>query len=121
MANRALYSDVEGILETELTNDEITAYITTANLVVTAQLGNTALSAALLTQIETYLAAHLISTTRERKAEQVSGEGGVRFEGKTGMRLEATHYGQMVMMLDSTGRLAALNRGPLPVVSFEVL
>lgn len=121
MANRAVFGDVEAILDTELTDSEITAYITTSNLVVTAQLGNTALSAALLTQIETYLAAHLISTTRERKAEQVSGEGGVHFEGKTGMRLEATHYGQTAMLLDATGRLAGLNRGPLPVVSFEVL
>lgn len=121
MANRAVAADVKSILNTELTDTEIDAYITTANLVVTAQLGNTTVSATLLTQIEMYLAGHLITTTRERKAEQVSGEGGVRFEGKTGMRLEATHYGQTAMTLDSTGRLSNLNNGPLPVAALEVL
>lgn len=121
MANRAVFGDVEAILDTELTDSEITAYITTANLLVTQALGTSSLSTALLTQIEAYLAAHLITVTRERKAQSTSGEGGVKFEGQTGMRLEATMYGQMAMVLDSTGNLSTLTQPARRALIFEVL
>jgi hypothetical protein len=121
MANRAVFGDVEAILDTELTDSEITAYITTSNLLVTDRLGSSGLAAALLTQIETYLAAHLITTTRERKAAQTSGEGGVKFEGQTGMRLDSTFYGQTAMVLDTTGKLSTLNKPTRTAVVFEVL
>jgi len=120
MANRAASGDVTAILDTELSSSEIVAYITTANLLVTQTLGTSSLSAAVLAAIEAYLAAHLITATRERKAAQTSGEGGVRFEGQTAMRLESTMYGQTAMLLDTTGKLSALNNPARTEIVFEV-
>ena len=122
MANRAVYGDVQAILDTELTTSEITAYITTSNLLVTDRLGSSGLAAGLLTQIETYLAAHLITVTRERKAAQAGrGEDRVTFEGQTGMRLDSTLYGQTAMVLDTTGKLSTLNKPTRTAVVFGVL
>jgi len=99
--------DLKRILDnTALTNTILEAYIGAANVMVTQILG-TSLSDTVLTEIEKWLAGHLIASTRERQAKK-EGAGGAEIEytGKYGLGFTLTSYGQMVLALDTTGAMA---------------
>jgi len=107
MAMRTTAVDVKRILDnTTLTNTIIEAYISASNVMVTQILGTT-LSDTVLTEIEKWLAGHLIASTRERQAKK-EGAGGAEIEytGKYGLGFTLTSYGQMVLALDTTGAMA---------------
>lgn len=96
------------VIDTSLTDTQVNAFISTANVMVTEYLSGGDLSAALLTEIETYLAAHFI-TLRDRRVKNESADGvSFTYEGDIGQGLDASTYGQMAQSLDSTGALAAL-------------
>ncbi len=113
MATRASIDDVKDIFEVKnLKDNDISAFIATANLLVTEVLGSSSLSSDRLKHIEQWLAAHLCATKDQRQsARTVDGRTTLAFQGKTDMGLEATHYGQTVLMLDSTGSLAEAAAG----------
>lgn len=95
--------------ETTLDEDVIEAYINSANVFVTAQLGNKGLSDDLLANIEMWLAAHMIVVTRERAIKE-AGAGGayVKYAGEWGEGLLGSTYGQMAVNLDTSGTLINL-------------
>jgi hypothetical protein len=68
MAYRTNATDVKAIIDTQLTITEVTVFISTANLIVTTNLGNKSLSVATLTEIEKWVSAHLIAITKTRQA-----------------------------------------------------
>lgn len=109
---------VKEILDTALGDTVIEGFIATANVWVDARLLNAGMSDTILTEIEKYLAAHL-ATVREPQASQfTTGDGlAVKIQGLTGEGLKATYYGQMALMLDSSGTLAAMGK---QVALFEV-
>ena len=93
---------VRDILETDITDPQIVAFIRTANLMVTQVLGTSSLIADVLREIETYLAAHYI-TLRDRRTKQESADGvKVMFE-------DNIDYEQIAQDLDTTGQLAAIS------------
>ena len=106
---RVTEGQVKEIISTDLS--DITAYITAANLIVTDRLGSTTtLGSAILIEIERWLTAHLIAITQEPesqvKAEKI-GDASINYaRGELGKSLEATFYGQQVILLDSTGLMA---------------
>ena len=106
---RTTATEVKEIIETELTDPTVEAYIISANLLVTAVLGSdTILSEDHKTEIERWLTAHLISATRERQAaSEEAGGAKIKYEGSTSEGLKATMYGQQVLALDITGKMAA--------------
>lgn len=111
MANRVTIAEVREIFDTDLLDAVITTFIGTANRIVTSYLGTTAvLTAAELKDIELWLTAHLLAVTRDQQAQQEAVTGGagvnITYQGKTGLGLDATFYGQQVKMLDRTGILA---------------
>ena len=75
--------------------------------------GPQVLTAALLVQIEKYTAAHFAQSFAAN--QQVTAESSLgassTFQGQTGMRLEATFFGQHAMLLDVSGILNGLNEG----------
>jgi hypothetical protein len=104
---RANIDDVKNILDTNLDDNEIDSFITTANLQVDDTLSNSGLSSEKLTEIEKYLAAHFIVTTRERQASREEVDNArIDYAGNYGKYLEMSSYGQQVIMLDTTGKLA---------------
>jgi len=113
MSNRVDPDEVREIIETEVDNSDLLAFITAANLVVTERLGgSTALTDAQRKEIERWLAAHFLASTREQQAQSEGVNGiSVTYQGQTGKGLDSTHYGQMVKMLDSTGTLAGAGGG----------
>jgi hypothetical protein len=109
MTLRVYGAEVKEILETDLSNSVIETFILAANLTVTELLGsNTDISDAQRTEIERWLAAHLIAATKEKQAKaEKAGEASITYQGETGMGLDGTMYGQQVKLLDTTGILAA--------------
>ena len=101
---RVTDSEVKGILTTTI---ETYPFIQTANSIVNANLSGLLVEAT-LKQIELWLAAHLACMMDPRESRVKVGEAEATFEGKTDMGLNFTRYGQMVKMLDTTGRLSAL-------------
>lgn len=116
---RSTPDSVKDIIDTNLTDGQISAFINTAYQLVTQKLSSSGLGDDLLTEIETYLAAHLLSLRDQRvERESIAGEYSATYQGKTGMGLEATLYGQQVLLLDTTGSMAKLG---LKKATFEVI
>ncbi len=106
---RTTPSEVRQIIDTDLADAIIDAYISGATEVVTNVLGSdTTLSDELKRNIELWLTAHLIASTREQQIQK-AGAGGanVTYQGMTGKGLEATLYGQQVLAMDTTGKMMA--------------
>lgn len=105
---------VQSILgsDTIATPEQITSLINAAHVVISNTLGSdTTLSAAQLEEIERWYTAHLVSLTVDRQAQRIEIGGDTNEEyAKLGKNLEATTYGQTVLMLDTTGKLASLAR-----------
>ena len=119
---RATEQQVIDIMDpaTNFTKATITPYLETANAIVTDKLTGAGNSAAIMIQIEKYLAAH-IATMTEGKAEQEKiGEASVKYQGKTEMGLDFTSYGQMVKLLDPSGLLAAAGKSKPSITAIEV-
>lgn len=98
------------IVDTDLTEPQVLAFITTANLFVTQYLGTSDLIADVLTEIETYVAAHYITLRDPRTAKEKADGVEFQFEGKTGMGLDGSRYGQVAQELDSTGILQQISK-----------
>ncbi len=106
---RVTPAEVKLILpDSELTDPVLTAFITSANNLVNAVLTEY-LSETMLTEVEKWLTAHMITSTVERMATR-EGAGGAEifYTGKYGQNLTSTPFGQMVLSLDPSGRMAAL-------------
>ena len=106
--------DVKEIINTNLSSTTIDAYIETASTLVDNVLLGKGLSTSLLTEIEKYIAAHLIAFNSERQAYKKSVNETSETYGTLGKMLEGTTYGQTAIMLDISGAL--LNTGKLVAV-----
>ncbi len=60
--------------------------------------------------IERWLSAHFYAVYDPRSQSERAGDVGVTYQGKTGMILESTSFGQQAMMVDYMGALAAFQR-----------
>ena len=113
MAVRTTIDKVRAIITTDVSDSDITSYIGGANLFVTNNLGSsTVLDEATLTEIETWMTAHMIAATKERFAKsEEAGSAKVSYIGVFGSGLYSTMYGQMAITLDNTGTLSDLASG----------
>ena len=115
MANRITVAELEEIIDIDssLTDARITVFITQANLMVTAAFsGDTTVGDATLKEIERNVAAHLIrALVGLQEVSEKAGEVAVTYAGKWGEFLKGSSYGQMALMLDSTGKLSRVGRG----------
>ena len=119
MANRVTGAEVKEIfLYTVLSDAEMEAFITPANLIVTEHLGESDLSDAYLKEIERWLSAHFAAVYDKRRSAEKLGDASDTFDGKTGLGLDYTSYGQQVKILDPTGTLAGIGK---QVVKLEVV
>lgn len=109
MANRVTHAELILVFDTDIA--DTIPFITTANLIVTDKLDGEGLTTAQLKEIEKYLSAHLASLQDQRIAQEKIGEVAVTYQGKTGLGLDGTKYGQTVKMLDTTGILASMGKG----------
>lgn len=111
MAARVTAVEVQNIIETDLSTGDIDAYISAATTIVDATVVGS-LGDALLKEIERWLAAHYIASTREQMVKKAEGgPASATFFGKDGLGLNGTPYGQQAIALDPTGKLSRLNKG----------
>ena len=113
MAVRTTVSEVKLIMTATTASDEaITALIAAASGIVDRVFEyNSDLSATTLEFIEQFLTAHLLVSTFDRMAsEEKVGDAMIRYTGKYGTGLEGTPYGQMVLLLDTTGLMAKTSK-----------
>ena len=106
---RTTAADVKAIIKTKLTESEVDAYITSANILVTQALGSSGLGTDVLREIERWVAAHMLASTKTRQAtDEKAGTASVKYSGQYGANLSSTSYGQMALTLDVSGALASL-------------
>ena len=112
MPVRTSVPEVRKIITTDITDDDVTAFLTAASVMVDQVLGSsTELLDATKTEIEKFLTAHgIASTVTQQLAEAGGGDTRVKFQGETGKGLDSTGYGQYAKRLDTTGRLAGLDK-----------
>ena len=107
MAVRTTATKVKAITGSSLDDTIVDAYIEAANAFVDEALGTG--TSTILTIIEMYVSAHLLTISRERLAQK-EGAGGafINYAGIFKMGLRATQYGQSAIEMDTTGVLASL-------------
>jgi hypothetical protein len=100
-------ADVLGIINT--TVSDIVPFIRAANIVVTRHLSNVGMDSTELKEIERWLSAHFIAIRDPRLRERTVGDARDKYAISGGYSggLDATPYGQQVMVLDYTGTLSA--------------
>jgi hypothetical protein len=126
MALRVTIEDVFNIMESDIVISvgQATAMLTVASLMIDKIFeDDTTVTDALLAEIEKWLAAHVIVSTLARMAEKEKvGQAEVTYIGKWGELLKSTPYGQTVLMLDITGKMANAGKkgaSMYAVISFD--
>ena len=113
-------TSVKTVLGSDLDDPIVDSYIQVANALVTEKLGSSDLGATRLEMIERWLSAHLIAITRERFAiRETIGEASVQYAGEFGRGLDSTSYGQMVMILDTTGELSKMSKKAVRIIAID--
>jgi hypothetical protein len=87
-----------------------TAYLMVNKVVLCAARKGATTTAEGLEIIERWLAAHYYGCHDQFYTSKSTGGASASFQGQTGMRLEATFYGQTALGLDDTGCLEALSK-----------
>ena len=110
--NRTTVARVLTILgETDISEIDIESYIGASNTFTTAQLGTSTLGDLVLEEIERWMTAHMISVSRQRMGKkEEAGSAKIEYIGIYGSMLNSTPFGQMVISLDTTGKMAAIGK-----------
>lgn len=73
--------------------------------------GDATVGTTLLKEMERWLTAHMIASTLSRMASvEKLGEAEITYTGKWGEKLNSTPYGQVVLTMDPTGKMAKAGR-----------
>lgn len=108
---RVTADEVRAIMDNCTVDDwQITPMITAAEEVITQVFASdTAVGDVLLKEIERWYVAHMLASTLHRTtSEEEIGDARVKYTGYFSKQLESTPYGQMVLTLDTTGKIAKM-------------
>jgi hypothetical protein len=109
MAVRVTASEVKEIIEGCTTSDAMVDIMIEAASEVVTQVfeDDEDIGTTLLKEIERWLTAHMVvSTVFRMGSEEKVGDAQIKYTGQWGKKLESTPYGQMVLLLDTTGKMA---------------
>lgn len=127
MAVRVTAEEVQAIMEGTFADSDIIdeTYIVAASALVDQVFsGDANIGDTLLKEIERWLTAHMIAISLQRTAASEEIEGAkVKWTGSWGKGLESTSYGQMVLLLDTSGKMAKAGKAAIKIraiTSFEV-
>jgi len=112
MALRVTASDVKDILDVDttlLSDAQILIFAGMANVLVDTKCTDSALTDTQLTYIEQLLAAHFCCLKNRRTIREEAGSVAESFQHVEDLALDSTEYGQMAMVLDTSGALKQLN------------
>jgi len=108
MAVRVSDTEVKLVIDTSL--DDLTPFILVASQQVDRIAAVGTLGAAVLKEIERWLAAHFVAIRDKRTVSDKVGDSSHKYEGETGMGLDFTRYGQQAKLLDTTGTLSDVGK-----------
>lgn len=118
MAYRVRGKDVAELVNTNISPEIIEKYIKTANIVIAETMTSASYSEDLLTEMELYLAAHFLAL---RSPElRIQAQEGTTYMAKAGVGLQATIWGQQVVVLDKDGLLSG-GEGSVKLARIEAL
>ena len=110
---RVTATEVKEIMDNCTVSDPIVeTMIGAATEVVDQAFANdTTIGTTLLKEIERWFTAHMLASTLHRQAsEEKLDDAAVKYTGQWGKNLESTSYGQMVLTLDTSGKMAKLGK-----------
>lgn len=114
MAIRVTEQEVLDIMDSgiDLSSSQITAMITAASSVIDNVFADdSTVTDAYLKELERWLSAHYIASTLVRMAaKEKVGQAEVTYIGKWGEMLKSTPYGQVLLTIDTTGKLAKIGK-----------
>lgn len=93
-----------------------------ANLLVDYHLASSGeFSESHLAELERWLAAHLLASSMELQvSSETVGSASVSYTVPSGgLRLNSTTYGQQVLLLDVSGKLASLGKGKVAIHAIQ--
>ena len=93
-------------IDEDTPESETTEFVSSAHIVVTTRLDGYGLPEALLTTIETYIAAHFAVLTYPATERETLGPMSRKYVSKVDLGLNNSRYGQMAIAIDPTGKLA---------------
>ena len=88
----------------------LTPFIAAAEELVTECCVDSDYTATRLAMVEAWLAAHFYLIRDQAMASERAGDVGVNYQYQIGLNLQQTKQGQMAMILDTAGNLAALSK-----------
>jgi hypothetical protein len=99
--------EVRTIINTDIPDDEIEAYISMAVILLGELIPERTYSDTTTEELTRWAAAHLISVTKEKQAvSEKIGDVSVNYSNNFSEGLGATHYGQTLLLLDSKNLLS---------------
>jgi len=110
---RVTATEVKAIMDNCTVLDAVvTTFIAAGTEVITEVFENdTEITTALLKEIERWFVAHMLASTLSRTtSEEKVGDASLKYTGKWGKNLESTPYGQVVLTLDVSGRMANVGK-----------
>lgn len=110
MAARTNPTNVATVIDVA-SGDDLDVFIDSAHLIVNSQIftpGHTT-DATELELVERWLAAHFYATYNQQGQQERAGKVSITYQGKTGMALENSKWGQTAMLVDSSAQLAQWN------------
>jgi hypothetical protein len=108
---RVTATEVKEIMDNCNKSDSvIEVFINSASVLITKIFAeDTVLTDEELKEIERWFTAHMIASTIFRMTtDERLGEASVKYSGQFGMGLDSTSYGQMVKLLDRTGKITEI-------------
>ena len=99
---------VAGIIELDA-SIVLDPFIAAANALVTEIAADSGHDEERLTLIETWLAAHFYTVRDPRPTSEKAGPVSVSYQSAVTFNLSTSHYGQMAMVLDTSGLLRSLS------------
>ena len=106
---RTTDAEVEELVEVD-DSISLTPFITVANELVTELCIDSGYTDTRLTLIETWLSAHFYQIRDQAVDTEKAGSVSVKYQYKIGLHFQQTKYGQMAMVIDTAGNLAALSK-----------
>ncbi len=110
---RTTATEVKAIMDNCTVDDTVVdVFIISANAVVTKVFdGDTDIGSTMKEEIERWFTAHMLASTlcRTTITEKI-GEVAVKYTGEFRENLSSTPYGQVVLQLDTTGKMANIGK-----------
>jgi len=100
---RAIHKGVE-------VSEDLSIYIETANSIVEDILGDLGYTTTKLALIEAWLAAHFYAISSKETSMETASSVSEQYQYKLGLFLSNSMYGQQAMAIDTSGKLANLNK-----------